>query len=254
MKKNLKIKRHFKGWIAFVLAFVLIAAVCVYSSDAYLRANVEDLRDAEQTTVSEQVISPTSEEGDSSENDSSGGEESGDSGEENESGEEGEGSGDNDSGDEWSESEDDGSDESGDGSGEDVSEDGEDSFESEESEEEDGTEDNIISTTESEETETEEQIPQKEETESAGKENVERSVKVTSSLGNSGVVDEGMTLVLTAHLKGFDDVDYEIQWQQSENGTNWDDIDGENGMEYTVILTEENDGYLWRASVSTSES
>ena len=230
MKKNLKIKRHFKGWIAFVLAFVLIAAVCVYSSDAYLRANVEDLGDAEQTTVSEQVISPTSEEGDSSENDSSGGEESGDSGEENESGEEGE------------------------GSGEDVSEDGEDSFESEESEEEDGTEDNIISTTESEETETEEQIPQKEETESAGKENVERSVKVTSSLGNSGVVDEGMTLVLTAHLKGFDDVDYEIQWQQSENGTNWDDIDGENGMEYTVILTEENDGYLWRASVSTSES
>lgn len=93
-----------------------------------------------------------------------------------------------------------------------------------------------------------------EEVKETDKEEVEKRVKITSSLDSTGTVEEGTQLTLTAHLTGFDDVEYEIQWQQSEDGTNWDDIDGENDMEYTVVLTENNEGCLWRALVSTFES
>lgn len=85
-------------------------------------------------------------------------------------------------------------------------------------------------------------------------EKVERSVKVVSSLEGVETVEEGTSITLTAELTGFDDVEYELQWQQSEDGTNWDDIDGENNMEYTVVLTEDNAGYLWRVMVSTLEA
>ena len=102
MKKNLK--RNFKRWIAFVLAVVIIMTTCVYSSDAYLRATGDGQGETEPT-VSEQTISPTSEEGDGSGNDDAGdegasfGEEGDGSGDEGAgSGEEGDGSGDEDAG------------------------------------------------------------------------------------------------------------------------------------------------------------
>lgn len=92
------------------------------------------------------------------------------------------------------------------------------------------------------------------ETEGAEKEETVKSVKITSNLDNTDPVEEGTELTLTAHLTGFDDVDYKIQWQQSEDGTNWDDVDGENDMEYTVVLTEDNEGYLWRVLISTLDA
>lgn len=85
-------------------------------------------------------------------------------------------------------------------------------------------------------------------------EKVERSVKVVSSLKGVETVEEGTSVTLTAKLTGFDDVDYEIQWQRSEDGTDWEDVDGANDTEYTFDITEETEGYLWRVSVSTSEA
>lgn len=85
-------------------------------------------------------------------------------------------------------------------------------------------------------------------------EKVERSVKVVSSLKGVETVEEGTSVTLTAKLTGFDDVEYEIQWQRSEDGKDWEDVDGANDTEYTFDITEETEGYLWRVSVSTSEA
>lgn len=85
-------------------------------------------------------------------------------------------------------------------------------------------------------------------------EKVERSVKVVSSLEGVETVEEGTSITLTAELTGFDDVEYEIQWQRSTDGTDWEDVDGANDIEYTFDITEETDGYLWRVGVFTSEA
>lgn len=229
MKKNFKFKRHYKGWIALALAVVLIVAARMYSSDAYLQANEEGQEgELSEGTTDVQRISLVSE-------DTGGGGVE----EENEAPAE----------DVFNGAEEDGATED-----ENVSD-----SDSEESIPETQDETDIEETTgeadpeesEAEAAEVQENVngDGKDDTE----EEVEQSVQVTSSLGKAGVVEEGVQLVLTAHLTGFDDVDYEIQWQQSEDGTNWNDIGGENGVKYTVILTEENEGYLWRAAVSTSE-
>lgn len=101
-----------------------------------------------------------------------------------------------------------------------------------------------------EEAESEELLPEKVEE----IEKIKRSVKVVSSLEGVEAVEEGTSITLTAKLTGFDDVEYEIQWQRSVDGTNWEDVDGANGIEYTFDITEETDGYLWRVGVSTSEA
>lgn len=95
----------------------------------------------------------------------------------------------------------------------------------------------------------EEELPPEEEVEK-----VERSVKVVSSLEGVETVEEGTSITLTAELTGFDDVEYEIQWQRSVDGTNWEDVDGADDIEYTFDITEETDGYLWRVGVFTSEA
>lgn len=103
---------------------------------------------------------------------------------------------------------------------------------------------------EEDEKEPEEEIaPEEEEAEE-----VERSVKVVSSLAGVETVEEGTSITLTAELTGFDDVEYEIQWQRSVDGANWEDVDGANGIKYTFDITEETDGYLWRVGVFISEA
>lgn len=225
MKRNFKLKRHYKGWIALALAAAVIVAARMYSSDAYLQANEEgqegDLSGGEVTEVQEITLVSEDTGGGGTEEETETLTEDASTGTENETG-------------------------SGSGSEESIPE----TQEETDTEETEGE-------TELEETEAE--VPEVQEdaagdVEDGTEEEVERSVKITSSLGSAGTVEEGKRLVLTAHLTGFDDVDYEIQWQQSEDGISWDDIDGANDTQYTVILTEDKDGYLWRASVSVSES
>ena len=59
MKKILK--GNLKRWIAFLLAVVLIATTCVYSSDAFLRAEGDETQAENQTEpASEEVeVIPT---------------------------------------------------------------------------------------------------------------------------------------------------------------------------------------------------
>lgn len=211
MKEILKSK---KKWAALFLALVLIVITGIYSSDAFLQANVDDTESPELSVVQEEqeIIVSDGVGGDTAE-------------EESESPEAG--------------SEEAVKEEAAEGNG---------------SEEAEAAEEKAVEGSGLEETDAEEAVLEEEsEEEDSEEEEVKRNVEIVSNLGNVGTVEEGTQLILTAHLTGFDDVDYEIQWQQSENGTDWNDIAGENGTQYTVILTEANEGYLWRAAVSTPE-
>lgn len=212
MKKNIK---HFKKWLALLLAVVLVGGICVVTRGGSLRATEGDApltEEAASDTPKEEAPTEIVVSEEVKAEDSSGGTTV-------------------------------------------PSEDGTENIVPE-VENEEKTEDAVE--TEKVETlpEPEEKIEEKSEVEAeeVKKEEVEKSVKVTSSLGGATVVEEGTPLTLTAHLTGYDDVEYELQWQQSEDGSNWDDIEGENDLDYTVILTEDNAGYLWRVSVSDSES
>ena len=225
MKRNFKLKRHYKGWIALALAAAVIVAARMYSSDAYLQANGDiqegDLSGGEVTEVQEITLVSEETGGDGSEGGTETLTEDVSTGTENETG-------------------------SGTGSEESTPE----TQVETDTEETEGETD--LEETEAEASEVQEEADG--DVEDVTEKVVERSVKITSNLGSAGTVEEGRTLVLTAHLTGYDDVDYEIQWQQSEDGVSWDDIDGANGTQYTVILTEDKGGYLWRASVSVAES
>lgn len=74
-------------------------------------------------------------------------------------------------------------------------------------------------------------------------------VWITSSLDGFETVQSGTEITLTAHLEGFDDISYKLQWQCSLDGENWRDEPGANELTFSFILTEENDDYLWRIIV-----
>lgn len=221
MKNNIK---HFKKWLALLLAVVLVGGICVVTRGGSLRATEgepaeENAEETEIVSEPEEII--LSDEGSGTE----------DAAETTEAQPEEETEAVVPEG----------------GTGENVE--GEEPVIKEETDSPDAEEVKSEEETPEEEKSEEELLPEEEEVEK-----VERSVKVVSSLEGVETVEEGTPLTLTAHLTGYDDVEYELQWQQSEDGTNWDDIEGENDLEYTVILTKDNEGYLWRVSVSDSES
>ena len=59
----------------------------------------------------------------------------------------------------------------------------------------------------------------------------------------------GDKVTLYAILYGFEDDIFTLQWQQSEDGENWTDIEGETFNTYEFTLTEENLDLSWRMKV-----
>ena len=57
---------------------------------------------------------------------------------------------------------------------------------------------------------------------------------------------KGTVIKLTAHLTGFDGVEYSLQWQRSEDLRNWEDIPGATGENFTYELNEDTARYTWR--------
>jgi len=49
--------------------------------------------------------------------------------------------------------------------------------------------------------------------------------------------------------RGYEGLDYSLQWQYSTDGENWTDVEGETGEKMDVVVTEENDLYYWRIVV-----
>jgi hypothetical protein len=62
--------------------------------------------------------------------------------------------------------------------------------------------------------------------------------------GELGYVGDKITL--TAHLTGFTEGAYRLQWQYSTNGTDWTDQPGADGETFTYELNEVTTHYTWR--------
>lgn len=71
-------------------------------------------------------------------------------------------------------------------------------------------------------------------------------IRITSSLEGVESVQPGTPITLTAHLEGFDEISYRLQWQYSLDGENWKDEKGANGTSFSFVLDESNDAYIWR--------
>lgn len=221
MKNNIK---HFKKWLALLLAVVLVGGICVVTRGGSLRATEgepaeENAEETEVVSEPQEII--LSDEGSGTEDAAETTEAQPEQGTETVVPEG--------------------------GTGENVE--GEQPVIKEETDSPDAEEVKSEEETPEEEKSEEELLPEEEEVEK-----VERSVKVVSSLEGVETVEEGTSITLTAELTGFDDVEYEIQWQQSTDGVDWEDVDGANDIEYTFDITEETDGYLWRVGVFLSEA
>lgn len=78
-----------------------------------------------------------------------------------------------------------------------------------------------------------------------------RSIVVTTNLGGEKKCRVGQLIILTAHLYGFENDKYTLQWQYSpDKGATAFDIPGADGPEYGYFLDEENYGWLFRVTVS----
>ncbi len=73
-----------------------------------------------------------------------------------------------------------------------------------------------------------------------------RRVTITSSLAAGEPAYAGMEVTLTAHLEGFEGVNYTLQWQFSLDKENWEDMPGATGETYTYELSVETAAYNWR--------
>ena len=75
-----------------------------------------------------------------------------------------------------------------------------------------------------------------------------RSILITSSLDEGGIVTVGTEAVLNAELNGFRDEDrYTVQWQYSpDGGETILDAEGADGLNYHYTVNKQNFSYAWR--------
>ena len=60
----------------------------------------------------------------------------------------------------------------------------------------------------------------------------------------------GGEVTFIAVLNGYDNLEYAIQWQQSKDTVNWNDVAGATGARYTETITRDNYRDYWRVQVS----
>ena len=79
--------------------------------------------------------------------------------------------------------------------------------------------------------------------------NAERSVSIYVSY-EGDTVSYGDEIELYAVLNGYEGTSYSLQWQVSEDNTNWANISGANGSEYDVTVSEDNAANYYRVAVT----
>ena len=104
--------------------------------------------------------------------------------------------------------------------------------------------------------ETEETTEPTEETVPEEEEEKNYRVYITTNLSAlGGVIRKGDVVVLTAHLEGFEDEQYTIEWQCSPDNSNWRSASGVAGVSASgetcrVVVSAENAHYYWRVLVT----
>ena len=63
----------------------------------------------------------------------------------------------------------------------------------------------------------------------------------------------GVDVTFIAVLMGYENLEYEIQWQHSSNYTDWTDIAGASGTRYSETITRDNYKDYWRVQVRIAE-
>ena len=112
--------------------------------------------------------------------------------------------------------------------------------------------------TEEEPTETPEEEPTEqpaEETEEEPKTepNKKQSIRIYAVFDGE-TLSLGDEVTLVAELEGYDNAQYELQWQMSADNTEWVDVPGATGTSYTMVLTEENYHAFWRVHLTITET
>ena len=73
------------------------------------------------------------------------------------------------------------------------------------------------------------------------------SVKISADA--HGALHYGDVITLTADLSGAEGLAYTLQWQQRDQGGSWRDIEGENELQYSFTLNNQNEHSEWRLGV-----
>lgn len=77
---------------------------------------------------------------------------------------------------------------------------------------------------------------------------IECSVSIYASCTDT--VWYGDTVTLYVVLEGYDGLDYHIQWQVSDDNSNWHNISGANGEQYNIVVSEENCTNYYRVAIT----
>ena len=81
--------------------------------------------------------------------------------------------------------------------------------------------------------------------------NPDRDIKVTAAWEGEELYF-GDLVTLTAELIGYENAVYIVQWQTSEDGVNWTDVEGATELIYEFAVTEENCQNYWRLIVNVT--
>lgn len=77
-----------------------------------------------------------------------------------------------------------------------------------------------------------------------------RKLWITSNVDGNTVIYEGSEIILTAHLEGFEDEEYHMQWQNSaDGGATFRNVDGATGEQVSFNVSVENQNYIWKLVV-----
>ena len=79
--------------------------------------------------------------------------------------------------------------------------------------------------------------------------NPDRTIEIYYSWNNMKPAIGGKVTFI-AVLYGYDNLEYDIQWQQSSNNADWLDVPGSNELRHSEIITRENYKDFWRVQVT----
>ena len=79
--------------------------------------------------------------------------------------------------------------------------------------------------------------------------NADRTIDIYATFDKAGAI-LGDSAKLTAVLNGYDALIYTLQWQQSDDGKNWENVGGANENELEIVTSEDNHDDYWRVRVT----
>ena len=79
-----------------------------------------------------------------------------------------------------------------------------------------------------------------------------RTIDLYATWGE-GELTDGTEATMIAVLNGYDNVEYALQWQTSEDNVNWTDVPGATDSRCTVVVTQDNYLDYWRVMVTVTD-